>query len=386
MRPTPSGQEMEQAIFRALRKTLLLTVGVYLLFQFLGAVTFLILFFSVVLLLAAALNPAVAWLQKRRVPRAVSAAVLALAVLGGLIAGLSFAIPPLVGQGREFAEHAPELYNNLHDRLHHVLRHFPGLQGQLPATWDEALQRVEPYLNTLAGQAGRYALNVVAVIGGLLLMVVLVAYTLATPQPQVAGLLGVVPEARRGQAERILGLCLVRLKAWAIGSLILGLIMGIVTGVALQILGVPFALVFGVIAGFGELIPNFGPVIAAIPPILVALAQDPVLAFWVAVVFLVAQQLENWFLVPYVMGKSLDLHPVSLAFMMLVMGALFGVVGAIIAVPVAAILKTLYEELYLARQVRDPEALLAQSERVVADQSAIEEAAAATSVGEQLKE
>jgi putative permease len=385
MPPTPAGFEIEQAIFRALRKTLLLAVGVYLLFQFLGAVTFLILFFGVILLLAAALNPAVAWLQKRRIPRAVSAGVLALAVVGSLVAALWLAVPPVVDQGQEFAKHAPELYETLYHRVAPFLRRFPELHDQVPGTWDDAVRRAEPYLSTVAGQAGRYALNLVGVLASLLLMVVLVAYTLASPQPLVAGLLGVVPEAHRAKAERILGLCLARLKAWAIGSLVLGLIMGAVIGVALQLLGVPFALVFGVIAGFGELIPNFGPVISAAPPILVALAEDPALAVKVAVVFLVAQQLENIFLVPIVMGKSLDLHPVSLAFMMLVMGALFGLVGAIIAVPVAAILKTLYEELYLARQVRDPGALMAQSERVVANETAVEEQAVATSVSEKMK-
>ena len=91
--------------------------------------------------------------------------------------------------------------------------------------------------------------------------------------------------------------------------------------------------------------------------------------FWVAVAFFVIQQVENTLLVPVVMSRTLNLHPLSVTFMMLVMGALFGIIGAIIAVPAATIIKTLWEELYLANQVRDREELLKRSQRVVADES-----------------
>jgi putative permease len=211
------------------------------------------------------------------------------------------------------------------------------------------------------------------VLGSLVLLVVLVVYSLASPQPLVAGLLGAFPERHRPKAEHILGLILTRLKAWALGSLLLGLIVGVVTGLGLYFLKVPFALVFGVIAGFGELLPNLGPLLSAIPPLLVAFAVDPMLAVWVAVLFLVVQQLENNLIVPIVMSRTLDLHPLSVTFMVLVMGAMFGVVGAIIAVPATVIIKTLYQELHLAKQVRDPEALEEQSERLVSDEAVSDE-------------
>jgi predicted PurR-regulated permease PerM len=91
------------------------------------------------------------------------------------------------------------------------------------------------------------------------------------------------------------------------------------------------------------------------------------LALWVAVLFLVVQQLENNLIVPLVMSRTLDLHSLSVTFMVLAMGALFGVVGAILAVPTTVVIKTLYQELYLADRVRDPDLLEAQSERVISD-------------------
>jgi putative permease len=365
----PVEQDLERAIFRALRKAIFLVVGLYALFQFLEAVTFLILFFVLVFLVAAVLNPVAARLQRHGIPRPVSAAMLGLLIIGAVAAAVWFAIPPLLDEGQQLVRAAPRIWNGLRDRLEQFLATRPDLAEQVP-TSDELVRPLGPFATRLAGHLGRYTINAVSILVSLVLLVVLVVYCLASPQPLVAGLLGAFPERHRAKAEHVLGLILSRLKAWALGSLLLGLIVGVVTGVGLYFLKVPFALVFAVIAGFGELLPNLGPLLSAIPPVLVALAHDPMLAVWVAVLFLVVQQLENNLIVPLVMSRTLDLHPLSVTFMVLVMGTMFGVVGAIIAVPLTVVIKTLYQELYQVRQVGDAEKLEAQSERVVSDEAA----------------
>jgi predicted PurR-regulated permease PerM len=362
----PGERELQRAIFLALRKAILFAAGLYVLYQFLGAVTFVVLFFSVVILLAAVLNPIVAWLQRRRVPRSVSAAFLGLLVIAAVVNGIWYGVPPLLDQGQELVRQAPELYDNLRERAVLSLAKRPELARQVPP-WDELLRRAAPYASHVAGQLGRYTLNVVsgAVLGVLLIMLVL--YSLASPQPLVTGLLALMPERSRPRAEHILGLILARLKTWALGTLLLGVIVGGLTGIGLYALNVPFALVFAVVTAFGEFLPNLGPVLSAIPPMLVALSVDPMTALWVAVLFIAIHQLENALLVPLVMSRTLDLHPLSVAFMMLAMGATSGIVGALLAVPATVVIKTLYEELYLTEQVSDPGALEAQSERVVSD-------------------
>ncbi len=344
-------------------------MGLYILFQFLEAVTFLVLFFVLVFLVAAVLNPVVAWLQRRHIPRPFSAVMLGLLMLGGAAAAIWFGVPPLLDQGQQLVEKAPSLWDGLRFRVEQFLADRPRLAEQVPSA-DELFQHLSPYATRLAGQLGRYTINLVSILVSLVLLVVLVVYTLASPQPLVAGLLGAFPERHRPKAEHILGLIFSRLKTWALGSLLLGLIVGMVTGVGLYLLNVPFALIFGVIAGIGELLPNLGPLLSAIPPIFVTLAIDPKLAVWVAVLFLVVQQLENNLIVPLVMSRTLDLHPLSVTFMVLVMGAMFGLVGAIIAVPLTVVIKTLYQELYQSQQDGDAEELEARSERVVADESA----------------
>jgi predicted PurR-regulated permease PerM len=356
-------------IFRALRKAIFLAVGLYLLLQFVEAVTFLLLFFALVILLAAVLNPVVAWLQRRRIPRTLGAILVVAGIVGGVAAALWFAVPPLIHQAQQLVEDAPALWSSLRERMERFLAAHPEISTQVP-TADQLVQRVSPYATRLVGQLGRYTLGLLGALASLVLLVVLVIYCLVSPQPLVAGLLGAIPEPHRERAAQILALILAQLKAWATGSLILGGIVGTMTWVGLYFLNVPFTLVFAVMAGVGELLPTIGPLLSAIPPLLVALANDPMQALWVALLFLAVQQLENNLIVPLVMSRAVDVHPLSVTFMVLAMGTLFGVIGALLAVPAIVILKTLYQELYEMRHVSDADTLQARSERLVSDQAA----------------
>lgn len=125
-------QALERAIYRALRKAVFLVFGLYLLVQFLGAVTFLVLLFALVFLLAASLNPIVVWLHRHRIPRPVSAVGLGVIVLGGIAAALWLALPPLVDQGQELAQDFPQLWNGLRERLERFLANHPALAGPGP--------------------------------------------------------------------------------------------------------------------------------------------------------------------------------------------------------------------------------------------------------------
>jgi putative permease len=226
----------------------------------------------------------------------------------------------------------------------------------------------------VAGRVGRTLLSVGSGVFSLVVLLVLVIYTVGRPEPLVGGLLSAVSERYRGRTETALRRCLEQLTRWGVSSLILGVIVAGMTGGGLWLLGmitgqrIPSILMLSVIAGIGELVPNLGPLVSAVPAILLAATVDPMLALWVAVLFLVVQQLENNLIVPVVMGGNLNLHPVSLIFTILVMHTLFGLVGALLAVPVAAIIKVCWEEFYLKPRGVDPEAMEAQAGKIVAPQ------------------
>jgi predicted PurR-regulated permease PerM len=114
--------------------------------------------------------------------------------------------------------------------------------------------------------------------------------------------------------------------------------------VGLFILNVPYALPLAVVAGILELVPIIGPIISSIPAIIVALVSSPILGVGVAAYFLIIQQVENSILVPKVMEKAVGLSPILVILVLLIGGSLMGIVGALLAVPVAAAAKVIYDD------------------------------------------
>jgi predicted PurR-regulated permease PerM len=138
-----------------------------------------------------------------------------------------------------------------------------------------------------------------------------------------------------------------KVSAWLAGQLLLGAIIGTTAAIGLGIMGVPYFYVLALIAGVGELIPMIGPILAAIPAIAVAFSESPALAIAVAVFFVVQQQVENHVLVPRVMSRQVGVSAVVVIVALLIGGSLLGIVGAILAVPTAAILQVLLQELFV---------------------------------------
>ena len=356
--------------YRDLQRGILFAAALFLLYQAAGPAGTLLLLFLMVFILSAVLNPAVAWLEGKGWPRILGA----VAILGGIFAIFTvigmLAVPPLLDEVRQFVGNLPDKQQRLTDYYNDLSARYPEIAAQLPPP-GELVKMLTPRVTALLGQLGHYTITLLAGVVMLVLMLVLVLFTVANPVPLVVGLLSAVPERHRDRAATALARTLEQLKNWATGSLVLGLIIGVMTGVGLWGLGkatgnpIPYVLLFSVIAGIGEMIPNIGPVLSAVPPVLVALTIDPMLAVWVLVLFVVIQQLENNLIVPVVMGQSLDLHPLSVTFTVLVMGALFGLIGAIIAVPVCAIIKVCWQEFYLAPRNPDVGAITACAEEIL---------------------
>lgn len=348
--------------YHDLQRAIFLTFGLVLVYQLAGPLTTLLLFFLLVFILAAVVNAVASRLERRGVPRFVSAAGVVVLLLGLVVALGWLALPPLAGELKHFFETYDTREAQLRQSYQAFVQRFPQAAGMFPSP-DELSRTMAPQLSRLAGALGRYTLNAAVGLMSMVLLLVLVIYAVAHPVPLVAGLLSATPDRYRAQMETTLRRILEQLQSWAIGSLTLGVIVGVMCGVGLKLIGVEYALLFGVIAGVGEMIPNIGPILSAVPPALFVLTRDPVQALWVVLLYVAVQQLENNLIVPLVMGQSLKLHPLSVTFTVLVMGALFGLLGAILAVPVCAILKVFWEEFYLKPRQTDVEAL----ETVAAD-------------------
>jgi predicted PurR-regulated permease PerM len=352
-----------------LRRFLLLISGVALFALLVGALGKVLLLFAVVFFIAAVLNTPVSWMVRRGVKRGL-AVVLVMLVAVGVTAGvIAMVVPTILEQTDQLARKAPEYSVRIQSQLENLSQRYP------------AIDRIIPESRDLAGRLGTQAQPIAGwllthtfgVLGGLflgLIAILLTVFVLLNPQPLVVGLLSATPPRHREAARRSLERFLQQMGAWARATLMMGAITGISTGILLHFIGVQPALLFGTLSFFGELVPNIGPVVAALPALFVAAGESPSTLVWAVVAILFVQQVESNVLVPYIMGTQMELHPVSIVFFALAMGSLFGVAGAILAVPAAATVKIIYDEFYLRPQRVPQDEIAVQAAELIGDSNA----------------
>jgi predicted PurR-regulated permease PerM len=182
---------------------------------------------------------------------------------------------------------------------------------------------------------------------GLVTMVILTFYFLLDAEAVVAAFVRLFRRPQRARVGVLVGVITRKVSAWLAGQLLLAGVIGASSALGLGLLGVPFFYVLAVIAAVGEMIPVVGPILAAIPGILIALTVSWKLALGVAVFYLVQQQVEANVFVPKLMERQVGIRALTVIIALVIGSALLGVVGAILAVPTAAILQVLFQELVL---------------------------------------
>jgi predicted PurR-regulated permease PerM len=295
-------------------------------------------------LVAIGLSPSVGRIERmrlplgRRMPRWVAILIIYLCFLAVLVGVGVLIVPPLIEQARA-------LWAALPDLLH---------RGQ---QWliDRGLLSRELTVGEAVAQApgnGTDAVGTVigAVFGffggifGLVTILILAFYLLIDAERIVATLTRLFAPDNQPRVEDASRRVVVKVSAWLGGQLLLAMIIGTTAAIGLFFMGVPYFYVLALLAGIGEVIPIVGPILSAIPAIIVALTVSPALALAVAVFFFAQQQFENHILVPKVMERQVGVSAGVVIIALLIGGSLLGIVGAILAVPTAAILQVVFEE------------------------------------------
>lgn len=344
MRLTGNGRiRMQLRLPVEVRALLVVLVGL-LLYLYVRPLVTLVVLFVLGILLAAALHPPLTWLQERlRLPRGAVAALLAVLLGAIAAAALFWIVPVLLGQAVQLAESLPATAGDVRAAAIRFARRNPALAEYVRVQAARVdLQAVAARLLAQLGTLGA-ALGS-AVLAGLLVLLVTL-YSLLHPLPLVSGLLALVPAPDHERVAHAINTSLHQVRAWARGMAVTMLAVAALTTLALWLLRVPYALLFGVLAGLLEVVPTLGPILAAIPPVVVAFWQEPIRALWVALAFLAVQQIENNLLVPYIFAGALRIHPVLILFAVLVMGVLFGLLGVFVAIPLLAVTQAVVQEL-----------------------------------------
>ena len=295
-------------------------------------------------MIAIGLSPIVSAIQRRRgrraerVPRWVAILIIYLGIIGAVVGVGLLLIPPLVDQARALWAAFPDM---LHKAQLWLMER--GLLSR-ELTVKEAVQQT-PVNTDAVGTVLSAVLAVVGGVFGLLTVLIITFYLLVDADSIVRTLQRLFPRPEQARVHDACRRVTTKVSAWLGGQLLLAAIIGSTAALGLWLLGVPYFYVLALVAAVGEMIPVIGPLIAAIPAILVAFTVSPAVALGVAIFFVIQQQVENHVLVPKIMERQVGVSAVIVIVSLLLGGSLLGIAGAILAVPTAAILQVLFEEL-----------------------------------------
>ena len=343
---------------RAAQKSLILwTIGVTALAVVIVWCAFLVrevlLLIYVSGLLAVGFSPVIRLIERqkvlpigtRRFPRWLAILILYL-VLIGTLTGIGFmVVPPLVHQSQQLWTAIPDMFNQVQEFLIE--------KGILKEhlTWTEAVKRAP------AGHGGEAMGTVFGAVAGvagglfgLLTILILTFYILIDAESLRNTMLHLFPARDRQRVAAASRDITVKVSAWLGGQLLLGAIIGTSSAIGLWLLGIPFFYVLALVSGIGELIPVVGPVLSAIPAIAVAASVSLNKVLLVILFFIAQQQFENHILVPKVMARQVGVSAVTVIVALLIGGKLLGILGAILAVPTAAIFQVVFAEIIAARE------------------------------------
>ena len=324
---------------------ILIAFGVLLLFTFVRQLGGVLLTFFLAAVLAYVLNPLVRWLEAWRIPRVVAVGGVFLALIVVVSVALLVLIIPALGQVQVLIRDPAVLTDGATSLLNRS-RELPYVGEQI-ATVDQAT--LIEFVESNAPSAGQVLNGALGFIGGvfgvfgtilnLVLMLIISIYFLLDRERIMSGVLRAVPGTIRDQTIELFRAVEGTLVKYLKAQLLLCVIMGAI-GFAISYFAFGrYALLMGLWVGFTELIPILGPFLGATPAVVLALFSGGLMqALLVAALFLAAQQLEGNVLVPRIMGSSFGVHPLWVLFATLAATALYGIIGAVFAVPIAAII------------------------------------------------
>jgi predicted PurR-regulated permease PerM len=317
----------------------------------------------VAIFFAVVLTPAVDFLQHRaKMRRGVATLIvflLGLVVLTGLIYAF---VRPIVDQGRKFSDNLPEMIDDAQEgkgRLGKLITKY-----DLEEKFNDNREAIDEQINS-AGSKGVSIVGTVfsGIIAAVTVMVLTILLLLGGPDLS-ASLLALVPERRRERVRRVATDASLAVSGYMFGNVVISVLAGIAAYVFLRIAGVPYPEVLALWVAFADLIPLVGATLGAIPPVLVAFLQSTPAGIATIIFFVLYQQFENNVLQVTVMARTVKINPLGILVSVLIGVEVFGLLGALLAIPVAGVIQVVVRDLWNERDGRpkDPITLGADEE------------------------
>jgi predicted PurR-regulated permease PerM len=325
-------------------RAVLLAAGLLLFGLLFRQLVTLLLAILITIVFAIPLAAAATRFERRGIPRPVGALV---ALLGGVATVallITLLIPPFIDQTNEFVDAVPGIVDDLEQTVADVTGEDASDVGDRV---EEFVQKWTDDPAKLIGPITSIGLNIAGILGALVLILITAYYMAIRPEPLVEGMVSLFPPPRREHARCVLGRIRRSWIGWMEGVVIDMLATLVLTFVGLTLIGLDFAIFFAVLSALLVVVPYFGAIAGAIPPVLFALTDSPGKALLTLAVYVLVQQIESNVTIPIVMSQRTRMHPAMIAIGVVVVGQLFGFVGLFVAVPILSLIVIVVQEFWV---------------------------------------
>lgn len=326
-------------------------IGIFILFYFLYLIKSILAIFFISLILASAFDPWVDWMHKRKIPRGFGILIIYIVMFALVITIISLIIPPIVEQSTELAKNFPEIYQKFTSSFS-AFKEYSAQHG----IGDE----IGKYLNKISESSEGAMINIFSTVSGIIggiftfFLILVITFYMTVEENAIKKIIwSIVPEKNQVYVMHLINRMQIKVGLWLRGQLILCLIIFMLTYIGLLILKVKYALILALIAGITEFIPYLGPIFSSVPAIFLSATQSLLLGAFVAILYVAVQQIENHIIVPKVMQKVVGLNPIVSIAVLMIGFNIGGVVGAILAIPVATAITVALKDIIDSKEVEE---------------------------------
>jgi len=323
--------------------TIFRTILILLLFWFLFLVRDIVALVFVAIIITSAIDPVADWFQKRKIPRSLTVLVVYVLFLSVFSAAVGLLIPPLSSEIRGLGENFPALAEKLSGYFK-IIREYAAshnFQQQIAGFTGDVASKFSQVGSSVLG-------GTISFIGGIFSFVVVlsIAFYMSVQEKGIKKFFAsLMPDEHREYVSGLVDRIQFKMGRWLQGQIFLMFVIFTLDYLGLLAIGAPYALVLALIAGILEIVPYIGPIISAVIAVSISFLHSPLTGLLVLALFVLVQQLEGYVLTPLVMKKAVGLNPVVVILALMIGAKLGGVTGIIVAVPIAAMLGEVVDDL-----------------------------------------
>jgi predicted PurR-regulated permease PerM len=345
--------------------TVLKTAGILLILMFAYLIRDILLMVFIAVIFAALIEPLVNLLETKKIPRGLGIIFIYIVLLLFLVLIVRMIIPPIAEQVSLLTKNFPDLWEKIITNFN-SFREYSEEQG-LMGNIQQGLEGLQSGLQNAAGGIYSFIISVFRNVVNFILILVITFYLVVQRDAVNKLFKAIAPKQYHSYLINLFSIIQKKIGDWARGQLILGLIIGVFSFIGLIFLLPKYALVLALVAGITELIPYLGPILGAIPAVFLGFTVPP-FSFWrgvaVLILYVVIQQVENNIIVPQVMKKQVGLNPVVIIIVMLIGARLAGIIGLILAIPVATAISVIIKDFIHKSELPEIKAELDKKEEI----------------------